>query len=233
MPFTNTSSEEVNLPSTSSEERLTSISLMLSLCVHPRASRAALFWANCNLHLTTRLNSSPGATKLEPVQSALLILLLRRVALGQTSPHFSHCCINMFWPWQFTIQGYSKQFLVTSTCSISTLFITIFSWGLGFSEWFVPNTMILVFEIFRTNLFLATHSETNSSSLVSTAVISVAVIQLTCTDTLALLKDSGMLLVNIEKRKGPRHLPWGIPDSTWIILERLLLKNTLCVLLGR
>ena len=47
-------------------------------------------------------------------------------------------------------------------------------------------------------------------------------------DTLALLKASGMSLV---KSKGPRQLPWGIPDSTWIMLERLPLKNTLCVLL--
>ena len=36
--------------------------------------------------------------------------------------------------------------------------------------------MILVLEIFRTNLFLATHSETNWSSLLSVAVISVAVV---------------------------------------------------------
>jgi hypothetical protein len=33
-------------------------------------------------------------------------------------------------------------------------------------------------------------------------------------DTLALFKASGMSLVQIEKSKGPRQLPWGIPDST-------------------
>ena len=99
--------------------------------------------------------------------------------------------------------------------------------------------MILVFEKFRTNLFLATHSETNYTSL-SVAVISVAVVadvySVTSSayiDTLALLKASGMKLVNIEKSKGPRQLPWGIPDSTWIMLERLPLKNTICVLLDR
>jgi hypothetical protein len=29
--------------------------------------------------------------------------------------------------------------------------------------------------------------------------------------------------------KGPKQLPWGIPDSTWIMFERIPLKNTLCV----
>ena len=36
--------------------------------------------------------------------------------------------------------------------------------------------MLLVIEIFRANVFLATHSETNCSSLLSVAVISVAVV---------------------------------------------------------
>ena len=31
---------------------------------------------------------------------------------------------------------------------MSTLFITRFNWGFGFSEWFVPSTMLIVFEIF-------------------------------------------------------------------------------------
>jgi hypothetical protein len=48
IPLTNTSSDEVNLSSTLSQERLTCILLMLALCVHPNASRASLFWANCN-----------------------------------------------------------------------------------------------------------------------------------------------------------------------------------------
>ena len=52
-------------------------------------------------------------------------------------------------------------------------------------------------------------------------------------DTLALLRASGRSLIKIEKSKGPRWLPWGMPDSTWIMLESLLLKNTLCVLLDR
>ena len=36
--------------------------------------------------------------------------------------------------------------------------------------------MFLFLEIFRTDLFLATHSETNCNSLLSVAVISVAVV---------------------------------------------------------
>jgi hypothetical protein len=87
--------------------------------------------------------------------------------------------------------------------------------------------------------FLSTHSETNFSSLLSVVVILVAVVadmysveSSAYIDTLALNKASCML-VKIEKSKGPSQLPWGIPDSTWIILDRLLLKNTLCVLLDR
>ena len=52
-------------------------------------------------------------------------------------------------------------------------------------------------------------------------------------DTLALLKASGMSLVKIEKSKGPKQLPWGISDSTWIMLERFPLKNTLYIVLDR
>ena len=93
---------------------------------------------------------------------------------------------------------------------------------------------------FWTNLFLATHSETNCSSLLSVAVISVAVVadvysfeSSAYIDALALLKASGMSLVKIEYIKGTRQLPWGIPDSTWIMLARLQLTNTLSVLLDR
>ena len=80
----------------------------------------------------------------------------------------------------------------------------------------------------------------NLTAALSVAVISVAVVadvhsveSSAYIDTLALLKTSGMLLVKIEKSKGPRQLPWGIPDSTWIMLERLQFKNTFCVLLDR
>ena len=66
--------------------------------------------------------------------------------------------------------------------------------------------MLLVLEIFRTNLFLATHSETNCSSLLSIAVISVVVVadmysveSFPYIDTLALLKARGMSLVKIER----------------------------------
>jgi hypothetical protein len=52
-------------------------------------------------------------------------------------------------------------------------------------------------------------------------------------DTLALLKVSGISLVKIEKARGLKQLPWGIPDSNWIIFGRLPLKNTLCALLDK
>jgi hypothetical protein len=42
-----------------------------------------------------------------------------------------------------------------------------------------------------------------------------------------------MSLVKILKSKGPEQLPWGIPDSNWIIFYRLPLKNTICVLLDK
>ena len=51
--------------------------------------RASLFWANFNFpkshlwHLTTQLNISPGATRLGPVWSALLIVLLSTTAYVQ------------------------------------------------------------------------------------------------------------------------------------------------------
>jgi hypothetical protein len=66
--------------------------------------------------------------------------------------------------------------------------------------------MLLVLEIFRTSLFLVTHSETNCSSL-SVAVISVAVVAdvysvESSAYTLALLKASGMSLVKLEKKQG-------------------------------
>ena len=92
----------------------------------------------------------------------------------------------------------------------------------------------------RANLFLANHSETNCSSLLRVAVISVTAVAdvysvelSSYIETLALLKVSGMLLVNKLKGKGPKQLPWGIPDSTWIMFERLPLKDTLCVLLDK
>ena len=88
--------------------------------------------------------------------------------------------------------------------------------------------MLLVLEIFRTSAFLATHSDTNSSSLLSVAVISVAVVvdvygiaviyvavvayvysveSSTYIDTLPLLKASRISLVKNEKSKGPKQLP--------------------------
>ena len=67
----------------------------------------------------------------------------------------------------------------------------------------------------------------------SVAVISVAVVadmysvkSSAYIDTLALLKVSGMSLLKIEKSKGPKQLPWGLPDSNWMIFERLPLKKS-------
>ena len=102
--------------------------------------------------------------------------------------------------------------LVTLTCLISTLFISRFS--LGFSELFVSNTMFLDYEIFRTNLFLATHSETYCSSLLSVAVILLAVVADMYSVVIRIHRHTGftqgqcdMPLVKIEKCKGPRQLP--------------------------
>ena len=116
--------------------------------------------------------------------------------------------------------------LVTSTSSISTSFISLFSIALGFGEWFVPNTMLYVFEIFRTNVFLATHSETSCSSLLSVSVISLAVVadvysveSSAYIDTLALFKASGMSLVQIEKVRGQGSCLGEfliLPISCWI-----------------
>ena len=94
-------------------------------------------------------------------------------------------------------------------------------------------TMLLVFEIFRTSLFLATHSETDCSSLLNSDFTRCRndVYSVESSAYIALL--NGMSLVKIEISKGPRQLPRGIPDFTRIMLERLPLKNTLCVLLDR
>jgi hypothetical protein len=71
--------------------------------------------------------------------------------------------------------------------------------------------------------------------LLSVAVISLAVVtDVYSFESLAYIdtQASGRSLVKIEKSKGPRVLPWGMPDTTWIMLERLPLKTTLCVLTG-
>ena len=97
--------------------------------------------------------------------------------------------------------------------------------------------MRLIVLIFRTHLFLATHSETDCSSLLSVAVISLAVVadvysveSSAYINTQALLRARSRSLVKIEKSMRHRQLPWGMPDSTWIMLERLPLKNNLCIL---
>ena len=46
--------------------------------VQPCSEQIAIFRSPSLWHLTTRLNSSPGATKLGPVGPALLTVLLKR-----------------------------------------------------------------------------------------------------------------------------------------------------------
>ena len=77
-----------------------------------------------------------------------------------------------------------------------------------------PKYNAFSFEIFRTNLFLVTHSETNYIPLLSVAVISLDVVadlysveSSAYIDTLALIKASAMSFVKFEKSKGPRQLP--------------------------
>ena len=61
-------------------------------------------------------------------------------------------------------------------------------------------SQIQVFEIFRTSLFLATHSETNCSSLLSVAVISLTVVADVYSVESSACKASSMLLVKVEKK---------------------------------
>ena len=49
IPLTKTRCDAVNLSCTLSQEMLTFMLLILALPVHVRASRAALFWADCKL----------------------------------------------------------------------------------------------------------------------------------------------------------------------------------------
>jgi hypothetical protein len=77
--------------------------------------------------------------------------------------------------------------------------------------------MLLVLEMFRTSLLLATHSKTDCN-FVEVSVTSLAVVVVLYMvesseymDTHALFNASGKLLVNIEKSRGPRELPCGTP----------------------
>ena len=77
--------------------------------------------------------------------------------------------------------------------------------------------MFLVFELFRTNLFLATHSETNCSSLLSVSVISVAVLA-----DIYIVESSAYMdtlaLVKIEKVRGLDSCPGEfliLPGLCW------------------
>ena len=97
--------------------------------------------------------------------------------------------------------------------------------------------MILVLEMFRTSLLLATHFKTDYNSLLRVSVTSLAVVagayiveSSAYMDTHALFNVSGRPLVKIEKSRGPRDLHCGTPHFTCVTLEKLPLKKTLHVL---
>ena len=71
--LTKTSSDEVHLSSTLSPERFTEPAVL------PCSEPIVIFRGPSLWHLTARLNSSPGVTKLGPVGPALLIVLLKIV----------------------------------------------------------------------------------------------------------------------------------------------------------
>ena len=179
LPLTNISSDEVILSSNLSQERFTCILLMFALCVHPRASRAALFWANCNFPkflFVAPDHTTEQQSRCDKTRTCRTCLV--DSAVNKVEQHFIMDRLLprlLLYQYVLTITV-TPSSLVTSTCSIFTWFITRCSWGLVFSEWFVPNTMFLVFEIFRNNLFRSTHSEADCSCLLSVAVISIAVV---------------------------------------------------------
>ena len=95
------------------------------------------------------------------------------MSCGVCTPHLIYFCINMFRLWQFTIQDYSKQFSHLNLFNFHIIHYKINVWVLGF---ICPKYNVFCFEIFGTNLFLATHSETDCSSLLSVAVLSVVIV---------------------------------------------------------
>ena len=93
--------------------------------------------------------------------------------------------------------------------------------------------MLLVLEMFRTSLLLATHSKTDCNSLLRVSVTSLAVVagayiveSSAYMDTHALFNASGWPLVKIEKSRGPRELPCGTSHFICLTLEKLPLKKT-------
>ena len=130
--------------------------------------------------------------------------------------------------------------LVSSTCSIATSFNNGYKRGLALSEWFVPEIMHLLFEIFYTSLLLVTHSKTDWSSMLSVLVVHFIVAADVYTvessayiDSQALFQVSGRSFVKTENNHVQRRLTCGTPHWTEFTWERLPLKKTLCVLLDR
>ena len=90
LPLINTSREEINLSSTLSQERFTCILLILAHGVHPRVSRAALFWALITtvcVCVCARARIPPVCLlcRVEPVHSSTL----NPGCLGESTPQFS------------------------------------------------------------------------------------------------------------------------------------------------
>jgi hypothetical protein len=93
--------------------------------------------------------------------------------------------------------------------------------------------MLLVLEMFRTSLLLATHSKTDCNSLLRVSVTSLAVVadaymieSSAYMDTHALFNASGRSLVKeIGKSRGPTELPCGTPHFTCLTLEKRPLKK--------
>jgi hypothetical protein len=109
---TKTNNDAVNLSSTLSQERLT---VWLSVI------RAAFFWTSCNLpisflaaHMTTQLGSSPGASKLGPVGHVWSTEISRRM---DRPLHILSTIDSICFDHEACYLG-----LVSSTCSIATLF---------------------------------------------------------------------------------------------------------------
>lgn len=82
----------------------------------------------------------------------------------------------------------------------------IFNWGLSFTENFDPNTMLFVFDKFRTRLFLLTHVITNQFIVTVNWLIDSAdiykVVSSAYITAVVWFKTSGRSLVKMENKTG-------------------------------
>ena len=93
--------------------------------------------------------------------------------------------------------------------------------------------MLLVLEMFRTSVLLATQSKTDCNFLLRVSMTSLAVVADTYMvessahmDKHDLFNASGRSLVKIEKSSWPGELPCGTPHFTCLTLEKLPLQKT-------